>query len=107
MALTPSATFLVALPPGPNHGCKLFFTTDQLYQVVTAGRGSKVELVLRRVATGESSSSTEPLENTYWKLNNLGNTPVPAPSEQKEPHFVLDSETRRVSGSGRLQPPQG
>jgi len=94
----------------PNHryavqgrimvGGKLFFTTDQLYQVLTAGHGNEVELRLRRVATGENSSSTEPLENTYWKLTNLGNTPVPAASEQREPHFVLDSQTRRVSGSG-------
>ncbi|HTS58021.1 MAG TPA: META domain-containing protein [Terriglobales bacterium] len=81
-------------------GGKLFFSTDQLYQVLTAGHGNEVELLLRRVATGESSAATESLENTYWKLTNLGNTPVPAASEQKEPHFVLDSQTRRVSGSG-------
>jgi putative lipoprotein len=94
----------------PNHryavrgriivGGKLFFSTDQLYQVLTAGHGNDVELLLRRVPTGESSSSTEPLENTYWKLTNLGNAPVPEASEQKEPHFILDSQTRRVSGSG-------
>jgi len=83
-------------------GDKLFFTTDQPYQVLTTGHGNQVELLLRRVAAGagESSASTEPLENSYWKLTNLGNTQLPAASEQKEPHFILDSETRRVSGSG-------
>jgi putative lipoprotein len=94
----------------PNHryavrgrimvGGKLLFSTDQLYQVLTAGHANEVELLLRRVATGENSSSAEPLENTYWKLTNLGNTAVPAASEQKQPPFVLDSQTRRVSGSG-------
>ena len=93
----------------PNHrysvrgsivvGSKLFFTTDQTYQVLTAGHGHEVELLLRRVAE-EGSVSTGPLENTYWKLTNLGNTRVAASSQEKEPHFILNSETRRVSGSG-------
>jgi putative lipoprotein len=81
-------------------GDKLFFATDQPYQVLTAGHANDVELLLRRVAGGENSSSPEPLENTYWKLTDLGNTRVQASSQQKEPNFILDSETRRVSGSG-------
>jgi copper homeostasis protein (lipoprotein) len=39
------------------------------------------------------------LENTYWKLTSLGEVPVTAVSQQ-EPHFVLNPETHRVSGSG-------
>jgi len=40
------------------------------------------------------------LENTYWKLIHLGNRPVTMASKQQEPHFALNSETRRVGGSG-------
>ena len=40
------------------------------------------------------------LENTYWKLIQLGDKPVTVASKQKEPYFVLNSETQRVSGLG-------
>jgi heat shock protein HslJ len=40
------------------------------------------------------------LENTYWKLTQLGEAPVTAALAQKEPHFIPNSETRRVGGSG-------
>jgi putative lipoprotein len=97
-------------------GGKPFFTTDQYYPVLTAGQGNEVELLLRR--TGASSpaggaagapgsppgtsggDATEALENTYWKLTRLGDAPVIVASEQREPHLILNSETRRVAGSG-------
>lgn len=44
--------------------------------------------------------ATESPENTYWKLVHLGDAPVSAASGLGEPHLILDSETRRVSGSG-------
>jgi copper homeostasis protein (lipoprotein) len=44
--------------------------------------------------------ATEPLENTYWKLTRLGDTPVMVASRQREPHIILNPESRRVSGSG-------
>ena len=40
------------------------------------------------------------LENTYWKLTRLGDASVTGASQQQEPHFILDSESHRVSGSG-------
>jgi heat shock protein HslJ len=42
----------------------------------------------------------EPLENTYWKLTRLGDAPVSVASQQRESHVILNSETRRVGGSG-------
>jgi hypothetical protein len=44
--------------------------------------------------------ATESLENTYWKLTRLGDTPVPVASRQREPHVILNPESRRVGGSG-------
>lgn len=44
--------------------------------------------------------STASLENTYWKLMRLGSQPVTVADNQREPHFVLQPETKRVAGSG-------
>jgi putative lipoprotein len=78
---------------------KLLFTTDQHYPVLTAGEGSVVALQLRRVAAS-AQASDEPLENTYWKLAELGGGPVAAASGQQEAHFILHRADKRVSGSG-------
>jgi len=40
------------------------------------------------------------LENTDWKLTHLGKAAVTAASQQREPYFVLNSKSHRVSGSG-------
>jgi copper homeostasis protein (lipoprotein) len=70
------------------------------------GEGQQPTLVVERfirVWPGESCgspTSTEPLENTYWKLTRLGDAPVAVGSRQREPHFILNPESRRVSGSG-------
>jgi heat shock protein HslJ len=48
----------------------------------------------------ETRVSTESLENTYWKLALLGDTPVTAAPRQREPHLIFNSENRRVGGSG-------
>jgi putative lipoprotein len=93
---------------------KLFFTTDQHYPVFTAGQSNAVALLLRRASESTpvggnaespanqppSSVSAEPLENTYWKLTSLGDTPIRMASQQQEPHLVLNSESHRVNGSG-------
>jgi uncharacterized lipoprotein YbaY/heat shock protein HslJ len=54
------------------------------------------------IAPGACSDGrpTATLENTYWKLMRLGSQPVTVADNQREPHFVLQSETKRVSGSG-------
>jgi len=48
----------------------------------------------------EGGDATESLENTYWRLTRLGDASVPVASPQREPHLLLNSETRRVGGSG-------
>jgi copper homeostasis protein (lipoprotein) len=70
------------------------------------GEGQQPTLVVERfvgVWPGEtcgSRLSTESLENTYWKLTRLGDTAVTVASRQREPHFILHPESRRVGGSG-------
>jgi copper homeostasis protein (lipoprotein) len=67
--------------------------------------GQQPRLVVERfmrVWPGETCGaqlSTPSLGNTYWKLTRLGDTPVAAVPQQREPHFILHSESRRVSGS--------
>jgi putative lipoprotein len=104
-------------------GGALFCTTDQHYPVLTAGQGNEVEVLLRRAGTSSPTggaastpgrpsgttggAATEPLENTYWKLTRLGDAPVTVASQQREPHLVFNSETRRVHGSGGCNPLTG
>jgi uncharacterized lipoprotein YbaY/heat shock protein HslJ len=70
------------------------------------GQGQQPTLVVERfigVWPGETCGArfaTEPLENTYWKLTRLGDTPVTVAPKQREPHFVLNPQSRRVAGSG-------
>ena len=70
------------------------------------GEGQQATLVVERfigVWPGETCGArfaTEPLENTYWKLTRLGETAVTVAAQQREPHFILNSQTRRVGGSG-------
>lgn len=95
---------------------KLLFATDQHYPVLTEGQSNELALLLRRVGAstpeGESAktSASQPatsggngtasLENTYWKVTRLDEVPVTVTSEQREPHLILNSESRSVSGSG-------
>jgi copper homeostasis protein (lipoprotein) len=68
------------------------------------GGGRQHSLVVERfggVWPGESCgsrTSTEPLENTYWKLTRLGNAPVNVAPGTRELHFILQPASRRVSG---------
>ncbi len=41
-----------------------------------------------------------PLRGTYWKLVRLGETPVQAAENQREPHLIFASDALRISGSG-------
>jgi heat shock protein HslJ len=67
---------------------------------------SKLNYDLKRATTFTSiefpsqQTADAPLENTYWKLFQLGDEPVSVASKQKEPYFILDPATGRVSGSG-------
>ena len=70
------------------------------------GEGKQPTLVIDRfigVWPGESCGSrysTEPLENTYWKLTRLGEAPVVPAAAQQEPHIILHPQSRSISGSG-------
>ncbi|HEX7959283.1 MAG TPA: META domain-containing protein [Terriglobales bacterium] len=87
---------------------KLFFTTDQHYPVLTGGHGNEVSLLLRRLskpgAMGGSityaPAGAVRLENTYWRLTQLGDTAIAPASKQQAAHLVLYSRTGLVSGSG-------
>lgn len=47
-----------------------------------------------------AESATASLENTYWKLVRLGDQPVEAGEQRREPHIVLQPDQKRVVGSG-------
>lgn len=50
-------------------------------------------------ACPQPTSSTA-LRDTYWKLVQLGETPIRTAEKQREPHLVFASAQPRVSGSG-------
>ena len=114
----PPIPFVIAFDAGrinPSHSYavrarilvddRVWFTTSQNYGVLTAGRGSDVQLLLRR-ASGTSAipsrpnPGSAPLENTYWKLTSLGGSPIVTASPQREAHLILQPANRRVTGSG-------
>ena len=55
---------------------------------------------IKRTGTFEPLPSNPLLENIYWKLTRLGNTPAIVFDNQPESHFLLQSDKRRVAGSG-------
>jgi heat shock protein HslJ len=65
-----------------------------IYEFEPMGREGSVEGAIRGTATPES------LENTYWKLIELKDTPVAVAERQPEPHLILNSATGRATGSG-------
>jgi putative lipoprotein len=101
-------------------GGKLRYTTDRRHAVLTRGAGTHVDIVLVPVpsspgdgqpsksgtpgATGSSplgpASPAAKLEDTYWKLTQLGGQPVIAEKQPREPGMTLRSADRRVSLSG-------
>jgi copper homeostasis protein (lipoprotein) len=70
------------------------------------GQGTQPTMVVERFIgvwpTEKCSArfSSAPLESTYWNLTRLGDKPVSVAAKQREPHFVLDSKTKRIAGSG-------
>src|SRR3954462_1970903 len=84
----------------------VWFSTDANYPVLTAGRGTDAQLVLRRVGSsgptlpGRSDGIPITLENTYWRLVSLPNTVVRAANPQQAANFTLHSANKTVTGSG-------
>ncbi|HKP28018.1 MAG TPA: YbaY family lipoprotein [Gemmatimonadales bacterium] len=64
---------------------QLFFTTDQSYPVTPGAGTSPLQLMLKRPGTSAGAS----LENTYWKLINLGAEEVHIPAGAREVYLQL------------------
>ena len=64
---------------------QLFFTTDQAYPVTPGAGTSPLQLMLKRSSGGASPA----LENTYWKLTNLGAEEVHIPAGAREVYLQL------------------
>jgi len=83
-----------------THEDRLMFTTDTHYPVLSAGQPNHVDMLMRMPPRTELTASTATLENTYWKLMRLGGAAVTVADGQREPHFILQPEQKRVAGSG-------
>jgi putative lipoprotein len=81
---------------------QVWFTSDRNSPVLTRGNPSAVQLVLRR-ASGPTLpgrvQSPGTLENTNWRLIELGNAPVLIDARHPEANITLQSGNRRVTGS--------
>jgi putative lipoprotein len=78
---------------------RLLFVSDTHHALPPADSTAPFEL--RLVRTGVSAASTAQIENTYWKLLQLGDARVRTPEGQREIHLVLQTSTdgtRRVAG---------
>jgi putative lipoprotein len=76
---------------------QLLFTTDQF---IPAFDGPQPVEILLVGAKGGAHASDVGLRNTYWKLIQLGESPVQVGEGQSEPHMILAEGTTQVSGSG-------
>lgn len=83
-----------------TRGDQLMFTTDRHYPMPAAGEPLELMLVRAGISQAPAAVSGATLENTYWKLIQLGGEAVSSIDEKREPHLVLHSEDRRVAGHG-------
>ena len=58
------------------------------------------EVAAAPVTARPNTSARPALENMRWKLEQLNQQPVEAIEKQREPHIILQSASRRVTGSG-------
>lgn len=89
----------------PNHpyavratirsGGRMIFTTDAVYQVITRGNPTEMDLWLKRAADG-SAGGTSGLSGTAWRLEDLGGAGVLDRAEAT----LEFPEAGRVAGSG-------
>jgi putative lipoprotein len=80
---------------------KLVFTTDTP-PVITRGSPTDVSIMLRRVATNQTGSTTSGgggvLEGTYWRATEVAGKPTPAQDANREAHLLFETGGR-LSGS--------
>ena len=76
---------------------QLLFTSDTAAPVITQGSPTTVSLMLRRASAGQTTGSSIPLEQTYWRATELAGVAVPAQPAKQEAH--LQFQKGRVSGA--------
>ena len=82
---------------------KLLFTSTTMYPVLTRGAGSEATIEVYMILPSPDAGSAKPaavLENTYWKLVAVGDTPAIALPAAREASFMLHPGDHRLSGSG-------
>lgn len=91
----------------PSPGAAMLATVDGRVSTaapVESGGAPRAVLVVERfIAIGAgpcgTPHGTAMLENTYWKLVLLDGKPVAAGERQREPHFILQQQQQRITGS--------
>ena len=70
---------------------KPWFTSDMVYPVFMGVTSSKVDMLLKRVASGTQEGATvAALANRYWRITELAGNPVAPPTgSQREPQLIL------------------
>jgi heat shock protein HslJ len=108
-AMCPAAPLNARIPKDWEYIRSYTLNNDHLFLSLMADGGIYEFEPLRQPAHRDAESSagraaasgtTASLENTYWKLVRLGKAPIHAASQQQVPHLSLNSESRRVTGSG-------
>jgi len=84
---------------------RLLFTSTTVYPVLTRGAGNEaaieVYMILPAGATAKpAANSAATLENTFWKLVAIGDTPAVTLPAAREAGFTLHPGDHRLSGSG-------
>jgi putative lipoprotein len=79
---------------------KLWFTSDQVYPVLTRGAGHSVDILMRRVPALPVKDAA--LLGTRWKILSLAGEPLQVPSSEREPQLVLANEDGRESWSATV-----
>jgi heat shock protein HslJ len=64
------------------------------------GACSLLGLLLLAAPLAPAPSTTAPLEDTRWKLIRLGTQGVTIASPERAPYLILQSDQKRVAGSG-------
>jgi putative lipoprotein len=83
---------------------RVLFATQTSYPVLGDGQVTHVDIELREVASASdpvgsvADAADAPLENTFWKLNRVGNSSVTIAAGTREIHLTLKSDALRVSG---------
>lgn len=92
-AVQPAHRYALRATLGSSGG--LLFTTAQHVPVLTHGAGKQAQLVLQQVQLTPSAA----LENTYWKLAEVGGRPAQTQPGEREAHLLL-LDGRASGGSG-------